>query len=109
MPAQPPTYRPPGWRPREPWRRKPFQADRRKRGRAGQRDRAQVLAEEPLCRKCLEAGLSVATDVIDHITPLSRGGSDERSNKQGLCTPCHDAKSKAERAEDAEQRRRCNS
>lgn len=30
--------------------------------------------------------------------PLSEGGSDERSNKQGLCDPCHDAKSAAERA-----------
>lgn len=61
------------------------------------RDRAAVLAEEPLCRLCLEKGLEVASDVVDHIMPLAWGGSDERSNKQGLCDPCHDAKSKAER------------
>jgi 5-methylcytosine-specific restriction protein A len=75
-------------------------ADRRKRGRAGQRERQQVLDEEPFCRRCLKAGKHVASDVVDHIRPLSRGGSDERSNKQGLCRPCHDAKSAAERAED---------
>lgn len=71
--------------------------DNRKRGRAGMRDRAAVLAEEPLCRLCLEKGLEVASDVVDHIMPLAWGGSDERHNKQALCKPCHDAKSKAER------------
>ncbi|MFX5793618.1 HNH endonuclease signature motif containing protein, partial [Acinetobacter baumannii] len=61
------------------------------------RERAAVLAEEPLCRLCLEKGLEVASDVVDHIMPLAWGGSDERHNKQALCTPCHDAKSKTER------------
>lgn len=57
-----------------------------------------MLAEEPFCRECLKRGLRVASDVADHIIPLSEGGSDDRENKQGLCDPCHDAKSKAERA-----------
>ena len=85
-------------RERKPWRSNGAVVDKRKRGRAGQRERAQVLAEEPFCRLCLEAGKHVASDVVDHIIPLSEGGSDERPNKQGLCDPCHDAKSKAERA-----------
>lgn len=72
--------------------------DKRKRGRAGMRDRAQVLAEEPFCRLCLEMGLEVASDVVDHKLPLAWGGTDDRDNKQGLCNPCHDEKSKAERA-----------
>lgn len=72
--------------------------DNRKRGRAGMRDRAQVLAEEPLCRLCLEKGLEVASDVVDHKIPLAWGGTDDRGNKQGLCNPCHEEKSKAERA-----------
>ena len=72
--------------------------DKRKRGRAGMRDRAQVLAEEPFCRLCLEKGLEVASDVVDHRIPLAWGGTDDRENKQGLCNPCHDEKSKAERA-----------
>ena len=97
MPTRPPVYRPPGWREREAWERPRLFPDRRKRGRAGQRDRAEVIAEEPFCRKCLEQGKRVKTDVVDHITPLAWGGSDSRGNKQGLCDPCHDAKSKAER------------
>jgi 5-methylcytosine-specific restriction protein A len=76
----------------------------RKRGRAGQRDRAKVIAEEPLCRTCLDQGRTSPTEFVDHIKPLAWGGSDERSNKQGLCKPCHDAKSAAERALDRQTR-----
>lgn len=102
MPQRPPVFRSPGWRPPKKWARSPFKPDKRKRGRAGQRERAQILAEEPYCRKCLEADPPryVAPDVVDHIIPLSWGGTDQRSNKQALCDPCHDAKSKAERAID---------
>jgi 5-methylcytosine-specific restriction protein A len=63
-----------------------------------------VLAEEPLCRSCREAGLVAVSTIVDHIKPLSEGGSDDRSNKQGLCEPCHLAKSKAERARAARRR-----
>ncbi|NCP10369.1 MAG: HNH endonuclease [Sphingomonadales bacterium] len=100
MPARPPVFRSPGWRESKPWAPTPAFRDRRKRGRAGQRDRAQVIAEEPFCRLCLKRGKHVRTDVVDHIVPLAWGGSDTRENKQGLCDPCHDAKSAAERAED---------
>jgi 5-methylcytosine-specific restriction protein A len=96
MPTQAPRFRPPGWREPQPWERPKRHQDKRKRGRAGQRDRKQVLAEEPFCRLCLEQGLYVATDVIDHIVNLAEGGSDDRENKQGLCNPCHDAKTQAE-------------
>jgi 5-methylcytosine-specific restriction protein A len=105
MPTQPPRFRLPGQRERKPWQPVAVHVDRRKRGRAGQRERAQVIAEEPFCRRCLEDGKRVGTDVVDHIVPLSEGGSDARSNKQGLCNPCHDAKSKAERAAAARRRR----
>lgn len=104
MPWQPPRIGRAA--PRKAWAPAPGRVDKRKRGRAGQRDRAEMLALEPFCRKCLEAGKKVATDKIDHIVPLAWGGSDTRGNKQGLCDPCHDEKSKAERAIDAGQRRR---
>lgn len=96
MPARPPSFHPPGWREREPWQRSSGQKTKRKRGRAGQRDRKQVLFEEPFCRECLKNGLKRASDVVDHTTPLAEGGSDDRTNKQGLCNPCHDAKTKRE-------------
>jgi 5-methylcytosine-specific restriction protein A len=96
VPTQPPRFRPPGWREPKPWQRPARHQDKRKRGRAGQRDRKQVLDEEPFCRLCLERGLYVASDVVDHIVNLAAGGSDDRANKQGLCDPCHDAKTREE-------------
>lgn len=104
MPSQPPRFRGAAsarkaWAPTANLKATP-----RKRGRAGQRDRAQVLAEEPLCRQCLKEGRTSATQKVDHITPLAWGGSDDRSNKQGLCDPCHDKKSATERIVDAQAR-----
>ncbi len=86
---------------RKAWHPVPAIKQGRVRGRAGQKARAAVIAEEPFCRTCLANGLSVGTDEVDHIKPLAWGGTDTRSNKQGLCKPCHEAKSKAERAETA--------
>ena len=34
----------------------------------------------------------------DHIKALAEGGTDDASNVQGLCTTCHDAKTKEEAA-----------
>lgn len=83
---------------RKAWALPEGKADRRKRGRAGMRERAQVVAEEPLCRTCLKRGVESPTEEVDHIVPLSAGGSDTRANKQGLCAPCHLAKTRAEDA-----------
>lgn len=57
------------------------------------------MAEEPFCRHCQRDGVHRKSEVVDHIVPLAWGGSDDRWNKQALCTPCHDAKSKRERIE----------
>lgn len=67
-----------------------------------------MIAAEPFCRKCLEQGKRVKTDVIDHVVPLAWGGSDDRGNKQGLCKPHHDEKSKAEREIELRGRGRVN-
>lgn len=104
MPLQPPALKAPGASGRAPWASQGAVVDKRKRGRAGMRERAQVLREEPLCRSCLERGISRASVVVDHIRPLAWGGTDTRANKQGLCKPCHDKKSAAERAEAAGRR-----
>ncbi len=96
MPQRPPVFKAPGAVERKPWASNAFK-DKRKRGRAGQRERAAVLLEEPFCRICLAAGREVRADIVDHIMPLAWGGSDDRSNKQALCNPCHEAKSLAER------------
>ncbi|MFI8667141.1 HNH endonuclease signature motif containing protein [Qipengyuania sp. NPDC077410] len=99
MPKRPPVFRPSGWKPRTAWARPASWSDPRKRGRAGQRDRAQVLLEEPFCRHCLAVGRHVQATVVDHILPLEWSRCDERWNKQALCRACHEEKSKRERAE----------
>ena len=59
--------------------------DRRKRGRAGQADRARRLKLFPLCAHCEAEGIVRATDIIDHVIPLALGGLDVDENCQGLC------------------------
>lgn len=107
MPTQPPAFRPAGWREPKAWERPGlFRKDNRKRGRAGMKERAEILAGEPFCRSCRKKGKNVAADVVDHIVPISWGGSDDRGNKQPLCIPCHDEKSKGEREIDRKNRSR---
>ena len=51
-----------------------------------------VLSEEPACRMCkLRAAV-----ICDHIKNKAIGGTDERTNLQGLCKGCHDAKTDRE-------------
>ena len=47
-----------------------------------------VLNEEPICRNCRRA----PSTEVDHIIPKRRGGTDDRSNLQGLCSICHGSK-----------------
>lgn len=62
---------------------------RRSRQRIAQRDGYQ-------CRVC--GRLSVIFEV-DHIVPISVGGSDDDDNKQLLCVECHAIKTRSEAAE----------
>lgn len=74
-------------------------AHRRTRGRALQRERQQILAEEPLCRPCLEAGRVRQAEEIDHIEDdLPDELWNARANKQPICKPCHKVKTARERA-----------
>lgn len=99
MPSRTPSFRPPGWRERKAWERPAHKPDKRKRGRAGQRERHAILIAEPFCRSCDNNGQQVQATVVDHITPLAWGGEDTPANKQSLCVPCHQDKSARERAE----------
>lgn len=71
----------------------------RLRGGAGVRDRAKIKARDcGLCQECKRQGRARPGSVVDHTTPLWEYGTDEESNKELLCHPCHDAKSKVEAA-----------
>ena len=69
----------------------------RKRNAAGSHTKQDVLnilamqknkCAEPSCRASLNSGYHV-----DHITPLSRGGSNDKTNIQCLCPTCNFSKS----------------
>jgi 5-methylcytosine-specific restriction protein A len=101
MPGTPPRFRTVPARRRKPWARKGAKSLGRLTGRRGVEQRRRILREEPLCRDPFgvhkERREVVASEQIDHIKPLALGGSDDRDNKQALCTPCHERKSRQER------------
>ena len=80
-----------GQRDRGPEPRKD-RSTRANRGRRWMKLRAQILARDPVCKACNAA----ASQQVDHVVPLSRGGDDSYTNLQGLCISCHQAKTLAE-------------
>ena len=73
--------------------RKPFEglstAHRRLRGRPLQRRNARILSRDGhICHLCMGEGASV----VDHITPLARGGTDEDSNLRAAHAACNQRK-----------------
>ena len=58
--------------------------------------RTAVLKGEPLCRHCLTSGRVTMAQEIDHIIPLSRGGTYDISNACPLCIDCHEIKTAIE-------------
>jgi 5-methylcytosine-specific restriction endonuclease McrA len=66
-------------------------------------DRPRKLAFPPAVRRailkrdkwCAHCGERRATQA-DHIKPVAEGGGNTIENGQGLCDPCHDAKTAAE-------------
>ena len=77
---------------------KPATATKRITGRKLQAMRADLFARDPLCAECKQQGRVTLATQRDHIKSLAEGGADADDNVQGLCAPCHDAKSKAESA-----------
>jgi len=66
--------------------------DKRLRGRKLQEVRKRWFERDPLCAHCQAKGrVTIATE-LDHIVPLFKDGADADSNRQGLCSPCHEAK-----------------
>lgn len=78
------------------WRKRPDSRPRRLTGRKWYAARRQVIAEQKgMCACC--GRVLVDGWALDHIVPHSKGGSDDRENLQGLCNPCHDAKTAKDR------------
>lgn len=82
-------------------------ATQRIRGRKLQRIRERYLRAHPLCKRCAEIGIVRPATDVDHIVALVNGGAEDEfddSNRQGLCTDCHQAKTNEDlgRAEGAQ-------
>ena len=71
--------------------------DKRLSGRKLQNIRKQVLSNNPLCVHCQLEDIITLANEVDHIIPLSKGGTYEHSNLQGLCFMHHNKKSIEER------------
>jgi 5-methylcytosine-specific restriction protein A len=69
----------------------------RTRGRRWMKIRARILDRDPLCVICKAQGRTVPSKICDHKISLANGGTDADDNLQGLCKPCSDAKTEAER------------
>ncbi|MDH2066881.1 HNH endonuclease signature motif containing protein [Pantoea sp. GD03673] len=60
--------------------------------------RARTLNRDKyLCQNCNRNGRAAAAKAVDHIMPKAHGSTDEDSNPEGLCWPCHKNKTARER------------
>ncbi|UCE05176.1 MAG: HNH endonuclease [bacterium] len=54
------------------------------------RFRAYYIKRHPFCEMCLEQGLPILGEIVDHIIPIREGGQKLSSdNAQSLCRKCH--------------------
>ena len=53
--------------------------------------RKKFLQEHPYCCKC-----GAKATEVDHIIPISKGGTDDKNNLQALCKSCHSRKTAKE-------------
>ena len=58
------------------------------------------IQKSPLCEHCKRDGVITGAQMVDHIKPITMGGSPvDQKNLQSLCTSCHNSKSGKESAE----------
>ena len=95
MPSRPKTHKP---MPRLTERHQVAAAERWGNGRGGRpwrRLRNLVLVRDGYtCQAC--GTISVTDMEVDHITPVSRGGTDDMTNLRALCRRCHATKTARE-------------
>jgi 5-methylcytosine-specific restriction endonuclease McrA len=73
--------------------------------RRWERLRRVKLQTNPLCEACLQIGVIECATVVDHRTPISKHGREQRSAAEAfpalnqlasLCVSCHNTKSRSE-------------
>lgn len=62
-------------------------------GTAWNKLRLHILERDKhLCQPCLAKNRVSPARQVDHITPKANGGTDDETNLQAICDPCHKAK-----------------
>lgn len=74
-------------------------------GKAHDQMRKHLMQTVVLCEHCLAKGRPVEGTHADHIIPLAKGGTSDRSNYQLLCGSCHLRKSLKDRGGTAKIKR----
>jgi 5-methylcytosine-specific restriction protein A len=86
--------------PRKPWHHATESNTARGYGSQWRKLRASVMRRDKcLCQPCLKAGSVTPARECDHITPKSKGGTDDMANLQAICSQCHSDKTQQEAAE----------
>ena len=73
--------------------------NRHERGYGGEWEaiRKQVIQRDKnLCQVCLSNSRLSEASAVDHIKSKSKGGNDDMSNLQSICTECHNRKTATE-------------
>ena len=78
---------------------------RHERGYGIEHDRMRTLLMRTviLCEECTRQGRTSAGTIADHIKPIAKGGTGDRSNYQLLCKDCSDTKTLADKGQSAKQ------
>lgn len=69
---------------------------RKQYGRAWRQIRNRYIQAHPWCVACLKQEKMTLAEEVDHILPLSRGGTHDERNLQSVCKSCHSRKSAKE-------------
>lgn len=75
-------------------------ASKRGYGTAWRKLRLQAMRRDHwLCQPCQAKGRVTPATECDHVIPKANGGTDTLNNVQGICAPCHKAKTELEAAQ----------
>ena len=77
------------------WVKNPYQ--RGKYGSRWRKLRERILRRDMgLCQVCLALDIVTLAYAVDHITPRSKGGTDDEQNLRAICRGCHAEKTARE-------------